>query len=216
MASATPEPQIFEPWEPGEAARQREAMLFGLWLFLATEVLFFGGLFLLYAHARALDPSSFAEGARHANAWFGTINTALLLTSSITATIADRAIRAGLTGLARTGWIATAALGTLFLAVKGMEYAEDFHEHLFPGPLFRFHSAGATEFWNFYWVITVVHAIHLSVGVALMLRLLWLNGRGQAIRRPAGAEVTTTYWHLVDIVWVTVYPLIYLVGRGHG
>lgn len=216
MATRTPEPDLFEPWDPGEADRQREAMMFGLWLFLATEVLFFGGLFLLYAHARIFDGSSFAEGAREANAWFGTTNTAILLTSSMTATVAERAIRGGRVRLARWGWVATAALGILFLAVKGMEYAEDLREHLFPGPLFRFHSAGATEFWNFYWVITMVHAIHLSVGIALMVRLLWLDHRGVAARRWQGAEVTTTYWHLVDMVWITLYPLIYLVGRGHG
>ena len=211
MTADTPASILHEPWQTPE--RQREAMQFGLWIFLATEVLFFGGLFLLYAHARLVDWTGFAEGARAANAVFGTANTIVLMTSSLTAAVAERATRAGWIRLARGGWLATAALGAIFLVVKGFEYREDFAEHLFPALHFRFAAAGAVQFWNFYWTITVVHALHLTIGIGLVLRLVWLERRGELVARWMAAEVTTIYWHLVDIVWVLLYPLIYLVGR---
>jgi cytochrome c oxidase subunit 3 len=211
--SKTPQAALHEPWETRD--RQHEAMLFGLWVFLATEVLFFGGLFLLYARARWLDTPGFTAGAHEASAFYGTINTAILMTSSLSAAIGERATRVGWLRIARWGWWITIALGLAFLVVKGFEYREDFKEHLFPGLYgFQFSAPGATQFWNFYWTVTVVHALHLSVGLALMVRLLLLDRRHALAGRWMGAEVTTVYWHLVDIVWVVLYPLIYLVGRG--
>ncbi len=205
------ETALHAPWETPE--RQHAAMLFGLWIFLATEVLFFGGLFLLYAHARFVDWTGFAQGARAANAVFGTANTVVLMTSSLTAAIAERATKAGWAMLARIGWISTIALGLAFLIVKGFEYRADFAERLFPGEGFKFAASGAAQFWNFYWTITIVHALHLSIGLGLIVRLLLLDRHGELQRRWMGAEVTTVYWHLVDIVWVLLYPLLYLVGR---
>lgn len=210
--STAPRSALHEPWE--ERDRQHHAMLFGLWVFLATEVLFFGGLFLLYARARWLDTPGFYAGAHEASAFYGTLNTAVLMTSSLTAAVGERATRVGWFRVARWGWLLTVALGLTFLVVKGFEYREDLIEHLFPDRHFRFASAGATQFWCFYWMVTVVHALHLSIGIGLMLRLLWLDRRHELGRRWMGAEVTTVYWHLVDIVWVVLYPLIYLVGRG--
>ena len=210
--STAPEATIHEPWE--ERDRQREAMLFGLWIFLATEVLFFGGLFLLYAYARHLDWAGFSAGARRANPWFGTANTVVLLTSSLTMAVAERSIRAGWERLGRWALWLTVMLGLTFLVVKGFEYREDLSEALFPGSGFRFTQAGAIQFWDFYWVVTVVHAIHLTVGLGLVLRLILLDRWKMLGRRWMGAEVTTVYWHLVDMVWVVLYPLIYLVGRG--
>lgn len=207
-----PAPAIHAPWK--EADRQHEAMLFGLWLFLVTEIMFFGGLFLLYAHARAFDWASFQEGARAANPWFGTANTIVLLTSGLTATVGERATKAGWRRLGVAGFAVTIALGLTFLVVKAFEYRADLAENLFPGGEgFRFHSAGASEFWNFYWTITAVHAIHLAIGLGLVARLLLLARKGELVRRRMGAEVTTVYWGLVDIMWVLIYPLIYLVGR---
>lgn len=212
MADA-PEAVLHHPWE--ERDRQHEAMLFGLWVFLATEVLFFGGLFLLYTHARALEWPSFVQGARKADPWFGTANTIVLMTSSLTIAVAERATRAGWFRLGRWGWIVTAALGATFLIVKGFEYRSDLKEHLFPGMAgYPFPGGGgATEFWNFYWMATVVHAIHLTIGIGCVIRLVWLDRKGTLGERWMGAQVTTVYWHLVDIIWVVLYPLIYLVGR---
>lgn len=207
-------PVLVEPFE--DAARQHEAMLFGLWLFLATEVLFFGGFFFLYAVARIQDPTGFAKGAHEANLLFGTINTVLLLTSSATLTVAERASRAGWLPAARAAIVATILLGTAFLCVKGLEYREDLSEHLFPTLAdFPFiGNVGATRFWSFYWFITLVHAVHLTIGIGLVARLLWIDRTQDLARRWMVVEVTTLYWHLVDIVWLLLWPLIYLVGRG--
>jgi cytochrome c oxidase subunit 3 len=206
-------PTLVEPFE--EPVRQREAMVFGLWLFLATEILFFGGFFFLYAVARMQDPPGFAKGAVHANLLLGTINTALLMTSSATLTVAERAARVGWAKAARWGIVATLALGSVFLVVKGFEYREDLSEHLFPTmPAFPFVGiTGATRFWSFYWFVTIVHAIHLTIGLGCVARLLWLDYRGMLAQRWMVAEVTTLYWHLVDIVWLLLWPLLYLVGR---
>jgi len=209
--SGKPRATVFEPWESAE--RQHQAMLFGLWIFLATEVLFFGGLFLLYAHSRFLDWAGFVVGARETNVWFGTANTIVLMTSSLTIAVGERAVREGWARLGRWMLWATALLGATFLVVKGFEYREDIVEQLFPGADFRLASTGGTQFWDFYWVITVVHATHLTIGIGLVLRLILLDRAGRLGRQWMGAEVTTVYWHLVDIVWVILYPLIYLVGR---
>jgi cytochrome c oxidase subunit 3 len=210
--SEPPAPILFEPFE--EADRQYEATVFGLWLFLATEILFFGGFFFLYAQARIADPAGFAQGGHAAELLLGTINTVLLTTSSATLTIAERASRAGWRGGARFGLITTLALGTAFLCVKGYEYREDLADHLFPGDdRFPFASVGAIRFWSFYWTITIVHAIHLTIGLAFVARLLLLERRNRLARRWMTTEVTTLYWHLVDIVWLLLWPLLYLVGR---
>jgi cytochrome c oxidase subunit 3 len=206
-------PVLVEPFE--EADRQHEAMLFGLWLFLATEILFFGGFFFLYAVARMQDPTGFAKGAHEANLLLGTINTVLLMTSSATLTVAERAAQAGWARAARWGILATLALGIAFLAVKGYEYHEDLSEHLFPTlASFPFRRIiGATRFWSFYWFITLVHAVHLTIGLGCVARLLWLDHAGTLERRWMVAEVTTLYWHFVDILWLLLWPLLYLAGR---
>ena len=208
----TPAPALNEPWE--EADRQHEAMRFGIWLFFATEILFFGGLFLLYAFARTNDWTGFSAGAVKTNATLGTVNTAILLTSSFAIAIAERAIRAGLIAFGKAALYATIALGLAFLVVKGFEYRADLAEHLLPGRAdFRFGTVGATQFWCFYWTITLVHATHLTIGLGAIVRLLLLDRRGELGPRWMGVEVTTLYWHLVDVVWILLWPLLYLVNR---
>jgi cytochrome c oxidase subunit III len=210
--NSPPAPVISEPWEAAD--RQHEAMVFGLWLFLATEIMFFGSFFFLYAVARMQDPAGFAQGGREANLLLGTINTVLLMTSSATLTVAENAIKAGWRVGARIAILATLALGTAFLATKGYEYHGDLSEHLFPTlPDFPFTAVGAVRFWTFYWTITLIHAIHLTIGLGLVARLLWLDRLGVLGPRWMTAEVTTLYWHLVDIVWLLLWPLLYLVGR---
>lgn len=207
----TAETAIHEPW--AEPKRQHEAMLFGLWIFLATEALFFGGLFLLYAAGRWRDSAGFVAAARHSDVWFGTTNTVILLTSSFTIAVAERAVRENLMRLARAGLLATLALGLAFLVVKGFEYRKDLEENLLPGHDFALQGAGAAQFWSFYWTITLVHATHLTIGLGFIIRLLRFDRKGELAARWMGTEVTTIYWHLVDVVWVLLYPLLYLVGR---
>jgi len=137
------------------------------------------------------------------------------MTSSAALSVAERAARIGWMSAARWGILATLLLGTTFLVVKGFEYREDLSEHLFPTmQAFPFAGVtGAVRFWSFYWFITLVHALHLTIGLAFVARLCWLAHRGTLARRWMVAEVTTLYWHFVDIVWLLLFPLIYLVGR---
>ena len=199
-----------EPWSTPE--RQQVATQFGVWAFLATETLFFGAIFLFYAVARFSHTAGFTAGAREADVVFGTANTIVLLTSSLTMAIAERATKEGLVGLARPMLAITIALGVAFLVVKGFEYRSDIEKHLVPGADFPIVAIGASQFWAFYWTVTVVHACHLTIGLGLVLRLL-LIPRDRLACRWTTAEGTALYWHLVDVVWVLLYPLLYLVGR---
>lgn len=199
-----------EPWATPE--RQRVATQFGMWSFLATETLFFGAIFLFYAVARWSHSAGFVAGARETDVWFGSANTVVLLTSSLTMAIAERAVRAALVPLARAMYAATIALGLCFLTVKGFEYAKDLHEHLLPGPGFALTQTGASQFWAFYWTVTVVHATHLTIGLGIVGRMLLIPPARLAARWTT-AEGTALYWHLVDVVWVFLYPLLYLAGR---
>lgn len=202
---------LHEPWT--EPARQAEAYAFGLWLFLASEALFFSGLFFAYTALRFLDPVSVRAAAHEANVWFGTLNTGFLLTSSLCVAVAERAQEADRGAAARLAlWIGL-GLGAAFLVVKGFEYAEDIREGLLPGAHFALRQRGAVLFWGFYWIATGVHAIHVTVGLALLSRLILLAHQGKLAAREASLRTSALYWHLVDVIWVVLYPLIYLVGR---
>lgn len=203
-----------EPWDSFE--RQRDAGKLGIWAFLASEVLFFGALILTYAAARVSHVEGFAAAARETNIWFGTINTAVLLTSSLTMAIAAQAssMAPDRRALIRRCLFATATLGLAFLVLKGFEYREDLEKHLFPDAQFPLPQSGAALFFGLYWVITGVHAVHLTIGIVLVIRLAVL---GWSSRIPLGGnpeiEVTALYWHLVDVIWIFLYPLLYLPGR---
>lgn len=200
-----------EPWQ--SLSRQREAAAFGIWLFLTSELLFFGGMLLAYAVCRFLQPHGFLEAARHTNVAFGTINTLVLLTSSFCMAIASEAGKSGLRRLAIAGLSGTLALGLAFLAIKGFEYRDDIREHLVPGPGFALMQPGAELFFSLYWVMTAVHAIHLSIGIILIGRLTLVGVRRELPLTSPEIQVTALYWHLVDIIWIVLYPLLYLGGR---
>jgi cytochrome c oxidase subunit 3 len=203
-----------EPWEYFE--RQRGAGKFGIWVFLASEVLFFGALMLTYAVCRIGHPGAFAAAGRETNIWYGTINTVILLTSSLTMAVASQAAAASrhFRRLVISCLTATAALGLAFLVVKGFEYKEDIAKHLVPGAQFALKETGAQLFYGLYWLVTGVHAIHLTIGIVLVIRLALLGcfDRLELDENPE-IEVTGLYWHFVDIIWIFLYPLIYLPGR---
>ena len=202
---------LHEPYETH--ARQREATVFGMWAFLASELLLFAGLFLVYAVHRWTDGPAFSEAARHTDVVIGTLNSVLLLTSSAALTVAGRAREAGERRLATLGIWLTLALGVLFLGAKSVEWMKDLHEGLWPSADFTLAAPAARIFWAWYWIATGLHGCHILVGLGLIGRLAWMQHRGVLMRRPDSMETTSLYWHVVDAIWVVLYPCLYLVGR---
>ena len=200
-----------EPWS--DLRMQREGVGLGMWIFLASEMLFFGGLFMSYAVYRSFNEDAFRLASAHTQILYGSINTALLLTSSLTVTIALRAATAELRSLTLVCLGVTAALGIVFLVCKGLEYREDLKEHLFPGPNFPLSPPATQIFWGLYWVMTGVHAVHLSVGIGVVLFVFVLFRRRVVPLQGSTMEGVALYWHFVDSVWIVLYPLLYLGGR---
>lgn len=199
-----------------DTARAYQARL-GMWVFLATEIMFFGPIFLAYAVGRLHLPEAFIAAGRHTDVLLGTINTMVLLTSSAAIAMSTECVRDGAMRLARRLMWLTVVLGCAFLAIKGYEYAKDLREGLFPGP--SFHAAGlsgemgARLFFFLYFVATGLHALHLTVGICLVLVVQWQAARAPAVPLARRLEVTALYWHFVDVVWVFLFPILYLAGR---
>ena len=195
--------------------QQREAAILGTWTFLATEVLFFGGLFLGYAVYRHFYFTDFAAASRHTDLTFGTINSIILLTSSLTMALAVHSAKSGTTNLVSRYVLFTILLGISFLIIKGFEYHKDISDSLVPGQ--HFSSAiplHGQVFFFFYWVMTGLHAVHLVIGLILLAVFLYLSiQKVPAFGNPHTVESVGLYWHFVDIVWLYLYPLLYLVGR---
>jgi len=200
-----------EPWP--DLAVQREGVSFGIWVFLASEILFFGALIAAYAVYRSLNPEAFARAAEHTEILYGTINTVLLLTSSVTMTIALRASAARLRRITIVCLMLTLALGLAFLLVKGLEYKDDIDKSLIPGASFPLADPPTQLFWMLYWIMTGIHAIHLSAGILVVATVAVLFWRRIIPVQDSTMEGVATYWHFVDSVWLILYPLLYLVGR---
>ncbi|HEY1791631.1 MAG TPA: cytochrome c oxidase subunit 3 family protein [Opitutaceae bacterium] len=199
----------------GSQEQRIAANQLGMWTLIATEILFFGGLFLSYVTYRVAYPSAFAVGSRHLDYLCGTINTGVLLTSSLCMALGDLSIRKGRTR-ALAGWIsATAALGAAFVCIKGFEYHEMWRDHLVPG--FRFDPSVSPQvelFVCLYFIMTGLHAIHMLVGIGLMAWLLKLNAASRFSERAhEPVKMVGLYWHFVDCVWIFLYPLLYLVPK---
>jgi cytochrome c oxidase subunit 3 len=197
--------------------QQREASSLGMWVFLVTEILFFGGLFLAYTVYRHEYAKAFAEASRHLDIALGTFNTVVLIVSSLTMALAVFSAAMGRRKALVLFLLATMALGGVFLGVKAVEYTHKFHDHLVPGPLFRYPGADARQaeiFFSLYFAMTGLHATHMVVGIGL-LTVLVLQARkgryGPEYHTPV--EVCGLYWHFVDIVWIFLFPLLYLIGR---
>lgn len=198
--------------------QQEEVARLGMWVFLATEVLFFGGLFLAYAIYRARYPEAFAAAGEHTKIVIGTINTAILLTSSFIMALGVHAAEADKRRPLAICLLTTALLGVAFLVLKGFEYVGEYHEHLVPGLNFIFagREASAAElFFLLYFIMTGLHALHMAIGVSLLLLFAWRARRGDFSGEGRHMPVTVLglYWHFVDLVWVFLFPLLYLNGR---
>jgi cytochrome c oxidase subunit 3 len=198
-------------------AQQSEATTLGMWVFLVTEVLFFGGLFATYMIYRAWYPDAFAAGSHELDVTLGTVNTVVLITSSLTMALAVHAAQLGQRKLLMAFLILTMILGAVFLGIKSVEYYHKFAEHHVPGPGFQFekaHIQHAQIFFSLYFVMTGLHAIHMVIGIGIMLVMLWWSWNGTITGEYSSPiEISGLYWHFVDIVWIFLFPLLYLIGR---
>jgi cytochrome c oxidase subunit III len=195
-------------------AQQERAAHLGMWLFLTSEVLLFAALFGLYTGYRLQYPSDFAAAAGHNNVLLGTANTLILITSSFAAAWAVHAAALGRRGVILVSLGVTLLLGASFLVLKGIEYGQHFAEGIYPGALYRFAELpahGANVFFSLYFFMTGLHALHVLAGLAtlLVLALFALRGR-YTPERHTPLELGVLYWHLVDVVWIFLWPLMYL------
>jgi cytochrome c oxidase subunit 3 len=200
-----------------DATQQYEASTLGMWAFLITEIMFFGGLFAGFFVYILGHAAAFAEGSRHLDLTLGTVNTVVLLGSSLTMALAVRSAQQGDRRGQVLFLILTMTLGLAFLGIKGVEYAHKFEQHLVPGPGFRLegsHAQSAQLFFSFYFAMTGVHALHMFVGVGLLAWLLVNALRGKySADYFTPVEVSGLYWHFVDVVWIFLFPTLYLVAR---
>ena len=201
-----------------DLAQQKEAATLGMWVFLVTEVMFFGGLFAAYSIYRNWYPEAFAAASHSLDITLGAANTAVLITSSLTMGLAVHASQTGERKLLMLFLVATMVLGTVFLGIKAVEYAEKFTEHHVPGPSFHFEeealSANAQIFFSLYFVMTGLHALHMIIGLGIMTWMLVWAWNGTVTKEYASPiEISGLYWHFVDIVWIFLFPLLYLIGR---
>jgi cytochrome c oxidase subunit 3 len=203
-----------------DLGQQHEAGTLGMWLFLATEVLFFGGVLTAFEIYHFLFPQAFEAGSRKLITSIGAVNTLVLLCSSLTMALAVRAAQAGQGRRMLQAFLAaTMALGLAFLVLKGVEYYIDYREHLVPNLDFQpkqwpegVDVRHGEIFFGFYFVLTGIHATHMIVGLALMVVVFLLARRGRYTPdNYTAVDCLGLYWHFVDIVWVFLLPLLYLI-----
>ncbi len=218
---------VHAPHPPGfkhqfeDMEQQREAGSLGMWVFLVTEIMFFGGLFATYIIYRTLYLTAFEEGSRLLNVKFGAANTAVLIGSSLTMALAIHAAQAGKKKSEQVMYLVlTMILGALFLFLKfNYEWRADYHEHLIPGFGFiirpEWGAAGTHVplYFCFYFFMTGLHAMHMIIGFGILGTLTVMAHRGRfSSEYYAPLEVSGLYWHFVDIVWIFLFPLLYLIG----
>jgi cytochrome c oxidase subunit 3 len=206
--------------------QQRETEALGMWVFLATEILIFGAMFTGYAAYRSAYPHDFEVASSKLNILIATINTVVLLSSSLTMALSVYAARTGKRDMLQLCLGLTIALGTTFMVFKAIEYYSDYKDHLVP--VMAFTPTDWTELENpadpqhvqlflmFYYILTGLHAVHLTIGLGLLLWLVWRARRGIITpERYMSVEVVGLYWHFVDLVWIFLLPLLYLTGTHH-
>ena len=210
--------------------QQKNAASLGMWLFLGTEIMFFGGMFLAYLVYRLNYFNEFAAASRSIRILPGAINTAVLLCSSLTVVLAVRAAQMGKRKLLIWMLILTLIFGLAFLVIKGVEWHEKYEEHHVPGnfmgrafnvddlkqdfPQLHVQSDHAQIFFSLYFAMTGIHALHMIVGVGIFLWLIykaWKDDFSPKYYTPV--EIAGLYWHFVDVVWIYLFPLLYLIDR---
>lgn len=224
--------------------QQREAGTLGMWVFLVTEIMFFGGMFLAYTLYRYQYPAAFVSASNHLDIKLGAINTVVLIVSSFTMAMAVYSTQIGRQRATILCLILTMILGAGFLGIKAVEYREKYNDRLIPGKLIpsrpfgpevakpgetdphKLHLIEGATVQNvelFYWIyfaMTGMHALHMIIGLGIMTVLLIMAWRGRfSPEYHAPVEISGLYWHFVDIIWIFLFPLLYLLGRhleGHG
>jgi len=204
-----------------DSAQQKDASTLGMWVFLITEVMFFGGMFLAYTVYRNAYPNAFAVASSSLNEIIGAFNTAILLCSSFTMVLAVRAAQLGQRRAIMVFLVLTLILGIAFLGIKGFEWNQKFQEHHIPGPSFHLDGTPmqgqAQLFFSLYFYMTGLHALHMIVGVGLLSFLLYKTYRGTySAEYMTPIDITGLYWHFVDIIWIFLFPLLYLIDRHLG
>jgi cytochrome c oxidase subunit 3 len=208
--------------------QQREAGTLGMWVFLVTEIMFFGGMFFAYTLYRWKFPMEFASGSNHLDLTLGTVNTVVLILSSFTMAMAVYNVQIGKRRNVLISLALTIFLGVTFLGIKAVEYHDKYVDSLIPGKLIpgrpfspeKVHlleGANKNKVEMFYWIyfaMTGMHAIHMIIGVGLLLVLLYFTWKGRyGPEYHSPIEVSGLYWHFVDLIWIFLFPLLYLLGR---
>jgi cytochrome c oxidase subunit 3 len=199
--------------------QQKEAATLGMWVFLVTEVMFFGGLFMAYMLYRIWYPLAWAEGSMDLDIVLGGTNTVVLITSSLTMALAVRSAQTGSKDGTVKWLLLTMVLGLTFLVIKFFEYEHKYELGHIPGANFRYEGpeAGAVQiFFSLYFAMTGLHALHMVVGFGLLSVIAWMAHKGRfSPEWYTPVEMSGLYWHFVDIVWIFLFPLLYLVDRAH-
>jgi cytochrome c oxidase subunit 3 len=205
-----------QAYDPASALADARARI-GMWVFLASEIMFFGPVFFAYLYGRYEWPHAFFAASRSTDLLCGAVNTAILLTSSTAVAMALRYAEGGLRRHARRALSVVILLGFAFLLIKGYEYGQDWHEHLIPGRDFELrdaaNQAAAQLFYFIYFFSTLLHALHLLIGIGLIGYCRSYLKRDTGHRAVRRLEVIGLYWHFVDIIWIFLYPALYLAGR---
>ncbi|HEY8514003.1 MAG TPA: cytochrome c oxidase subunit 3 family protein [Candidatus Binatia bacterium] len=214
-AVAATEPYVAHQFD--DAEQQYGAATLGMWFFIAQEVAFFGGALAAFAIYFYMYHDAFEAASNHLSLTLGLVNTVVLISSSLTMAMSVHAAQIG-SVRGQIGWLlGTIVLGSTFLGIKAYEYAHKFHEGLVPGPIFTYQGPDAAQhelFLSFYFVLTGLHAIHMIIGIgilAVLVVLAWKRWFGPGYYTPV--EISGLYWHFVDLVWIFLFPLLYLLGR---
>jgi len=199
--------------------QQREASTMWMWVFLITEIMFFGGMFAAYLIYRFEYYNAWLEGSQHMEFWFGTINTAVLICSSLTMALAVRAAQVGQKKMLVVLLLVTILFGLGFMGIKGVEYHNHWVHHEFPSSSFQVESADPTHvemFFILYFTMTGFHALHVLIGLGAVGFIAYYAMKGRYTAEYHNpVENVGLYWHFVDLVWIYLYPLLYLISRRH-
>jgi cytochrome c oxidase subunit 3 len=199
--------------------QQHEASTLGMWLFLVTEVMFFGGLFMAYLLYRVWYPEAWSEGSLELDIVLGGVNTVVLILSSLTMALAVRSAQTGAPRATVNWLLVTMALGLTFLVIKFFEYKHKWDLNHIPGPGFTFEGPHANQveiFLSLYFSLTGLHAVHMLIGFGLLSVITWMAYKRRfSPEWYTPVEMSGLYWHFVDIVWIFLFPLLYLVDRAH-